>query len=807
MSSLIQCTDDLLHQKAVQSSHYERLERQLQDGERCRRAAVLALRQRVADVTRRGKDVVDLRRENHQLADQIAQHALQLAALQCRNTEAKKRENAAVERLQDGIRRFSGHPARIVLLVQALQAQKQLHCTGRCLSKALQLLSTALRVRRQALLFVGQSTRLLSLHAVLQARLTGALRDRATRCSEMHAAACRRSQAATAAREGHVMGEHHTVERELLAVQAETGLLGVYAEALNGTCEAAIEEITTHSVAIGNGDERLSVAREELQEKAAAVAEAKRSLAAQQAAHIEASTLHEVAVLRAAEELSAAAADEAVVNARAAELQRSADGARQHTQLLERRVYALAFLFLFCECEQLRLSRQSAALAEEKASVELELAKLRTWHEERLERLRAARAAAASAASRDSLLLREAQDRKATMDLEGDEWKLLHAQLVRDACRARAAASAAAAEAAEIARQASAAGRREERGGGPSARLSQRKRARAERQSLATTTAASRRQRAALEAVDALTLTASQHSSIGHRTAMHADGEAAVTELTAQEHRSGAAGVLASTHATPLPQSTNSSNARPSYRLTSVIPPAVAKKPIRAPRAVEALLAPLSEKKRKVTGGGATGAGGVQHTPAMAAARASAMSPFTSAVCEEPSGSSFSLAKSRRNTTAEADSDSDASDIRLSSPSPSPRCPPGRCVAAVLPVAAAHPPPRPVLRHGCGEPTSAITSHAASSALASALAARTPHGTALAADGGCASAQLSFFPSHFTGNCTALPSVGGVTRLSHTSRQRRGATAKTIAPPRRRAPLLALSAADVGEDLFADMFS
>ncbi|CAC9470101.1 hypothetical protein conserved [Leishmania donovani] len=800
MSSLIRCTDDLLHQKAVQSSHYERLERQLLDGERCRRAAVLALRQRVADVKRRGKDVVDLRRENHQLADQLAQHALQLAALQCRNAESKKRESAAVEQLQDGIRSFSGHPARIALLVQALQAQKQLHCAGRRFSNELQMLWGLLCVRRRALVFVAHSTRVLSVHAALHVRLTSALRDRVTRCSEMREAAGRRTEIATAARVDRVISDQQAAERLLLSVNAEAGLLSVYAEALDGACGAAEEEVAALSAAIDKCDERLSAIRRTLQENEAAVAEAKRSLTAQQTAHAEASTLHEMQVVRAAEELSAAAADEEAANSHAEELQRSVQVAEQDTELLARRVYALAFLLLLCEQEQLRLSRQCAEQAEEKAKTELELAQLRRWHEERLERLRASRAAAANRAARDALLSKEAHDRKATLDLERDEWRLLYAQLVRDACRARAEASAAAAAApvAKRARRAPVAGGREAVERVLSARPPRRKRARAEGRPHVTATAASRRQRSALEAVDALNLASSQHSSIGYLTTTPACEEAAAAELTSQQHRSGAAHVMANMHATPLPPSTASSTLRLSYRLTSVKPAAVAKKPIRAPPAVPESLNPVPDKKRKADARVTAAAGDVQHTPTTAAAHASAISPFTSAVGEESSDSSFSLVRNRKSAAAEADTGSDISDVRLYSPSPSPRCPPGRHAAAGPPTAAAHPLPRPVRRQGCGEAALATAHRVSGSALASALAACTPRSTAIGGSGDRTSAHSSSFPSHFTGNFAALPGVRGGTRLPHKS--------KAVRLPRRRAPLLAAAAADLGEDLFADMF-
>ncbi|CAJ1020310.1 hypothetical protein Q4I32_002242 [Leishmania shawi] len=806
MSSLIQCTDDLLRQKAVQSSHYERLERQLLDGERCRRTAILALRQRAADVTRRGKDVADLRRENHQLADQLAQHALQLAALQCRSTEAKKRGLAAVERLEDGIRSFSGHPARVVLLVQALQAQTQLHCAGRRFSKALRLLWATLRVRRQAFVFVAQSTRVLSSHAALHARLASVLRDRVTRCLEMRDAACSRSQAATAAREGRVMAEQQTAERKLLAVKAHSDFLSVYTEALDDMCRAAKEDVAALSATIDSYDAPLSAMHETLQEKAAAVSEAKQSLTAQQTAHAEALKLHEMHLARTTEELSNLVTAEGLANTHAAELQRSVHSEEKHTQPLARRVYALAFLILLCERDQLRLSQQRTAQAEERTKVELELTQLRTRHEERLERLRATRAAAADAAARDALLLREAQGRKAAVDLEEDEWRLLYAQLFHDVCRARADASAAVA-AAKSARRPSAAGGREEGEEGRSARRSQRKRARAVRQSHVTKTTASRRQRAALEAVDASTLTSSQHSNPGYRTTTHVDEEVAAAELTAQEQRSGAARVMTNNHATPQLQLTASSTLRPSYRLTSVKPATVAKKPTRAAPVAAASRASLSGKKRKANGGAVAGAGGVQHTPAAAAARVSAMSPYTSAVSDESSDSSFSLVNSRKKVAAETDSWSDMSDIRLSSPSPSPRCPHGRRAGAVPPIAAAKPLPRPVLRHGCGEAAVTTAQHISGSALASALAACTPRGPAIGRDDGQTSAHSSSFLPHFTGNFVALPSVGSGTRLPHTSLPPRPTMSKAVPPPRRRVPFLAASFTDAGEDLFADMFS
>ncbi|KAG5509466.1 hypothetical protein JKF63_06776 [Porcisia hertigi] len=804
MSSLIRCTDDLLHQKAVQSSHYERLERQLLDGERCRRAAILALRQRAADVKRRGKDVVELRHENQQLSDQLSQHALQLAALQCRNTKAKRRESVAVERLQDGIRTFSGHPARIVLLVQALRTQNELRRAGQRFSRALQLLRGALRIRREALVFVSQSAGVLRSQAILHARLTAALSERTAWCLETHQAAASRLEAATAARVGRVMKEQRLAEQNFLVVDAEAGLLSIYTEVLDDYCGAAKAVVAGLSDAIDTGYAHLSAMNLMLQEKAAAVAEAKRTLTEQQAAHSEASTLHQRQLAQATEEISATAARERFANTRAAELQRLVHCTEKQTEPLARRVYALGFLMSLCEHQQLRLSRQSTTETEERLKAHVELVELRRRHEDRLERLRVAREAAEKTAAQDSLFSREAQGRKSTVDLEGDEWRLLYAQLVRDVCCAKADASAVAAAIARSARRTPAAGGGER---GLSGRCSQRKRVRAERSSHITKTAASRRQKAALEAVASLTLTASQHSSIGYHAATHADEGATLADSTAQEHRGGAARAMAHVISTPTPQLRAPSTLRPSYRLTSMKSSAITQKATGAAPAAAEVRSNVSRGKKKASVRAMHVAEHVFDIPVTtAAACASTLSPFTSAVSEEPSDSSLSLVGSRKNPAAGPDAGSSASDVRLSTPSPSPRCPPGRCTVAAPAVAAVRPLPRPLVRQGCGDAHSGAPSHFSDSALTSALFACTPRCITIGGDGGHAPAHPSF-PPHFTGSSAALPSAGIRSRVSHTKMSSRTAKSKAVPPPRRRGPLLATPAADFGEDLFADLFS
>ncbi|KAK7201629.1 hypothetical protein NESM_000227600 [Novymonas esmeraldas] len=793
MSSLIRCTDDLLHHKAVQASHYERLERQLLDGERCRRAALLSLRQRIADVTRRGKDVVELREENNQLAEQLAQHGLQLAALQCRRGEAQRRDAAAMEKLQDGVRSFAGHPARIVLIVHALQAQRQLQDTGRRLHRTLTSLWVVLRVRRRVATVAAHSTELLCSHAATHAVVSGALRERITRCSMVREAAQERLSRIRDMREGVVAAEQHSAERALHAAKARAAMIGVYAEALEARRDAAMAAVSAVSVDIDRGHERVSAAQQVLQDRAAAVAEAQRAVAVEGAAHVDAVALMDARHRRLMDDISSGADEASMADAHATATQQVLCDVQRRREALVRRLCATACLALLCERHVHRLARRRAAQDAERARTEATVALLRTQHEEHLSRRRAARVAAAHLAARDGLCAAEAQCRDAAVGLEADEWRLLYAQLVRDACRARAAGAAAKAVCSAHAppRDGTCATDNAERRPPPV-----RKRGRAERLPHATPTCRGRRQLAATEAVDSLTCVAASPGSTSNNIVAvsglprpTSDGDEQEEEASERppHRRHGTAAPAVSKSSAPLlsPPSIITAASplapRPTYRLTSV--------------------RPAADKKRPPT---ATPRG-------VAADRSARDAPARRAVVVRASGTHPHPGAARDEWAAAYDSGSDAaSEVRLLSPSPPPRFPGERHLPTTAPPHLLRRAPHRS-KDECTAAAATATRAAPRSALAVALAARAPRSTDRSSQ-----SHVTHFSSHFTGNTAGLPTAGVAMRpplATATSSQpsspsvllQRPRDSKTA--PRRRAPHLTSGATDHGEDIFGDLFS
>lgn len=812
MSSLVRCTDALLQQKAVQSSHHERLERHLRDGERCRRAAVLSLRQRIADVSRRGNDLLDLRRENRQLADQLAQHALQHTALQCRHKEACQGQAAALERLQDGVRGWSGHPARIVLIVQALQAQRLLRRAGRRFVKLLRTVHTTLRLRHRVREFASGAARLLRSHAALQATLSGTLQTRRAEEAAGYEAAVGRCAEAEKRHHDVVVVAQQAAERELLLRNAEACLLDVYAGAADEIGALATAAIAAVTDAIDSGEARLSSAQVELRAKTDTASAAKAALAAQCAAHAGSVAAWQDETARRRAEQDGAVADAAAAGARRTEREACVAEARAATPLLMRRAVAAALLSLLCERYEAALAAHAARRAEEAAAMRGELVVLRDRHAAELERCRSAKVAAARAAAVYNLLSSEQQSRRATTDLECDEWRLLYAQLVREACRARAAAATAAAAAAASvaasrARRATPAAaavavnaevNAEEthtaHAAAGAARPPQRKRARG-RSSHSTAVggggsgggsssanAAARRQRAALEAVDALTMNASQGGS-------SADPAAATPEQAAAVPRPCRASAAASAAAP-----------HPTYRLTSVKPPSVTKPAL--PQSTQPTTAPEREGRQRRGGGGGTrvtvDAAALRRTPlgvpSAVVSRATALSPFTSAaaaaVSEDEGGGGEYSGESNFSVPQRAGSDDPLPTV---SPSPLPRRPHVRRNAGWTAPVVQRPQPlqRPPTRHSPHDAEAGAA--VGGSALASAVAACTPGATA---------------PPPYTGSSVALPGRVG----SGAGRNGGVRLLPKPLPPvsRRRPPMMATAAAtcaDVGEDLFADLFS
>ncbi|KPA77344.1 hypothetical protein ABB37_07225 [Leptomonas pyrrhocoris] len=792
MSSLLQCTDDLLQQKAMQSSHYERLERQLLDRERRRRAVVMTLKQRIADVGRRGNDVVDLRRENRQLADQLAQHALQFAALQCRDAEAQKTRRGAVERLQDGVRSWSGHPAQIVLILQALEWQKKLSTGARKLRRALRSIGQTLQLHRQVCVFHGRCTAVMRWHHTCAACLTVSLRERMQTATQARSAALQEAAEANAQCAGPLTEERFHAERTGVALEAELDLFHAYADNLTDMCEMANEEVAALSSLVDTEADILAEGEAKLEAAVATVTQSADALSVQRETHARAFTDLTQQRQQLTAEIAKAEAVATTTQACVRELTTLRDGTQQHTHKVLRQMLTVDFVLALCDRVHQRCTTQQLAQMSERAAVTQELAQLRTEHATQLRDRQMARAEAARRVETETLLRQEAQLRRAAVDLEGDEWRLLHAQLVRDACRARAAAAEAAAAAREETKR-----RRQSNGKGGDAvaapRLPRGKRQRGGDRAATRSSAASRRQRAALEAVNALTLTASQ------------DGRRPSPSISSPTSSSITAG----------------HTARTAYRLVS-LKPSLVKRPGSA-GAAAAVMGDTTRASSKI---------------AKRAHVASAMSPFMAVMSE--SDSSFSLmhdsggametgaatataaaAVTPDNTVKGRGRETPPAVSSLSlSPSPSPRCPAGGRTRIYAPVSTHH--------HHNNHPTAtalpcrrlqaavdAEVQKTPRSALDTALmAARTPRPVAVAN-----ARPVAYKLSPNSGNPSALPTRGGGGLGS--TRARTGLfapppSAAAVPPPprapfsgvgRRRAPPLMPTAGGAADDLFADLFS
>lgn len=828
--SLLQCTDDLLQQKAVQSSHYERLERQLLERERRRRAVMVALKQRTADVQRRTRDVVDLRRENAQLAEQLTQHALQLAALQCCSTEAQKTQKTTLERLQDGVRNWSGHPAQIVLIIQALQLQKKLNRGARALQRVLTSIWRLLQLRGQMRRFACCGDEMAQWHENHMNWLSQRLQERLLAAQQTREAALQAATAAQAECAGPLAAERQHITQTQYLLQAQAALLDVYNESLVVRCAAAQTGVVALASQVDAAAQERVTWEAKAEEATHALAARTRALLCQREAHAEVRTAlvqkqhHLVAALAEVDATSAA------VREGVCRITEETAAARQHGKVALLRILAVDVAWTLCESLRRRCAKQQAAQRAERVAAEQALALLRSQHADRLRNRQRARAAAAQHEEREALFRLEAQLRRAAVDLEEDEWRLVHAQMVRDACGARekvAAAVAAAAAAARTATQRSHASLPEAKRAQKASRTrrppsGRQSRGGADRSGFSAATAAApaartpvatRRQRAALEVVDALTLTASQTDSA-------AGGGVGVGE---RRRRASSASV------SPPSSSITASHApRAAYRLVS-LKPSTAKKP---PVTALSLPAPVAKAAK--------------HAHAT-----SAMSPFMATMSE--SDSSFSLmhdsaltdaaataatnaphrcctngSAGNRNTkdihtnSRRAEESPAASEVRLSSlsPSPSPRRPLSRrrctatstiadtikndktntgqliCQTAALP----RRPPRAAASSGVANetPRSALD--------AALLAARAPRPAAA----GLASPLVRKL-SATLGSVSALPVRGadGSSRRPAALPPPQGAAVITGGGRRRssRAPLLMPTASGAADDLFADLFS
>ncbi|KEG10174.1 BRCT domain-containing protein, partial [Trypanosoma grayi] len=121
MSTLENCTDALLQQKVVQSSNYERLESRLMEMERAKRSLFFGLKEVITDVERRRQDLGELREESARLQQQLQQGSVKFGALTAFMSEEQKKAVGLEETLESCATAWTGFPARVALLLRALQ--------------------------------------------------------------------------------------------------------------------------------------------------------------------------------------------------------------------------------------------------------------------------------------------------------------------------------------------------------------------------------------------------------------------------------------------------------------------------------------------------------------------------------------------------------------------------------------------------------------------------------------------------------------------------------------------------------------
>ncbi|CBH12479.1 hypothetical protein, conserved [Trypanosoma brucei gambiense DAL972] len=124
MSTLEGCADALLQQKVVQASNYERLEARLMEMERTKRSLFFGLKEVITDVERRTQDLSELKQENSRLRQQLQQGNVKFGALAVFIKDEQKKTARLRETLEGCEIAWAGYPARVALVLHALQERQ-----------------------------------------------------------------------------------------------------------------------------------------------------------------------------------------------------------------------------------------------------------------------------------------------------------------------------------------------------------------------------------------------------------------------------------------------------------------------------------------------------------------------------------------------------------------------------------------------------------------------------------------------------------------------------------------------------------
>ncbi|CUG06861.1 Hypothetical protein, putative, partial [Bodo saltans] len=137
-TNLDRSADALLQQKALQTTHHERLSADAQQASRALRVAFQNTRDSVVEVRRLREDLRDVREETAQLEKAFeSQHLLRLSMLSALRVKGVDEADAAVQQLESVGMRWVGVPARLGKVDAQLDAyQAAQNCVNNCLMSA-----------------------------------------------------------------------------------------------------------------------------------------------------------------------------------------------------------------------------------------------------------------------------------------------------------------------------------------------------------------------------------------------------------------------------------------------------------------------------------------------------------------------------------------------------------------------------------------------------------------------------------------------------------------------------------------------
>lgn len=260
-SALDRNADALLQHKALQTSHYERLESELQLTSRKCRLNVIQTKETLADVKRAQQDLTEAQEESRQLENNLVQQQrLRLAMLSAITKELLQKTTDTSKHIEDVQLPWTGIPSRVVKLAseanEAIAYKKSRDDVSICLSMQRAVLSCALDYGALSLVESEVLCLSTSLPSILGSWMTRALSITASEQQtwKQSLVACQTS--VTVARDSILM-----LAREGNAMRSKSEESSHRLDALNGALQCAIvdgEQVRAHLSSASHEHEHLA---------------------------------------------------------------------------------------------------------------------------------------------------------------------------------------------------------------------------------------------------------------------------------------------------------------------------------------------------------------------------------------------------------------------------------------------------------------------------------------------------------------------------------------------------------------------